>query len=49
MTPVVLGSKGGVSWCYGLGHSQGVLVHPWSDMVPGEEGKGIEGVEYKHV
>lgn len=42
---------GRVSWCYGLGHSQRVLVRPWSDTVPGERGWGGRGgrVEYKHV
>lgn len=41
--------KRGVSWCYELGHSQRVLDFPWSDMVPGEKGRGIEGEEYKHI
>lgn len=25
------------------------VVRPWSDMLPGERGKGIEGEEYKHL
>lgn len=48
-TLVVVGGKGGgLSWLVWT-WAQTDSVGPWSDMEPGEQKRGIQGVEYKHV